>query len=247
MGSAGKYLFDAGDWNFCAVVPGAEFLHSLSSMEKTVLTGDHLMVDRITLAPKASWMPLVHYREPKRGDIVVFIKPSADVASDGQPDYPPLVKRLIGVPGDHIHLRNGTVILNGVAQDEPYAKLWPEDHYVKYKDEFPAVPTGEADTDVTAEWAVDLPTHLQGNDLVVPEGMYFMMGDHRHASLDSRYWGFLPRANIIGRPLFNYWSFETPGEQMYKTTGSEQVAWFTHVITHFFSDTRWKRTFHKVH
>jgi signal peptidase I len=223
------------------------FVIPSGSMEKTLLTGDHLLVDRITLAPKAAWMPLVHYREPKHGDIIVFLKPSADVASDGQPDYPFLVKRLIGMPGDHIHLRNGTVILNGVAQDEPYAKLWPEDRYIKYRDEFPAVATGEADTDVTAEWSVELPTRLQDNDMVVPDGMYFMMGDHRHASLDSRYWGFVPRANIVGRPLFNYWSFVTAGDQMYKTAPSEQIAWLGHVLTHFLSDTRWTRTFHIVH
>jgi signal peptidase I len=208
------------------------------SMEKTLLVGDHLLVDRITVAPKASWMPLVHYREPKRGDIIVFLKPE-------NPDMY-LVKRLIGVPGDHIHLRNGVVIVNGVAQDEPKAKLWPEDFYVPYRDDFPSVPTSQADDGVTAEWAVDLTTHIQGNDMVVPDGMYFMMGDHRHGSLDSRYWGFVPRANIVGRPLFNYWSFKTPDDQMYKTSVSEQMAWMVHVVLHFFTDTRWKRTLNPV-
>jgi signal peptidase I len=214
------------------------FVIPSGSMEHTLLVGDHLLVDRITLAPPASWMPLVHYREPKHGDIIVFLKP-------GEPDMF-LVKRLIGVPGDHIHLANGVVILNGIAQNEPYAKLWPDDQFVAYKDTFPAVSTNEADDPVTAEWAVDLPQHIQGNDLVVPPGMYFMMGDHRHDSLDSRYWGFVARANIVGRPLFNYWSFKTPDDQMYKTTLSDNIAWMTHVALHFFSDTRWKRTFHMV-
>jgi len=213
------------------------FLIPSGSMEKTLLVGDHLVVDRITLAPSAKWMPLVHYREPQRGDIVVFLKP-------GEPDMF-LVKRLIGVPGDHFHLRNGVVILNGVAQSEPQAKLWPEDYYSSYIDDFPSVPTSEVNG-VTSEWAVDLPNHLQDNDLVVPEGMYFMMGDHRHMSLDSRFWGFVPRANIVGRPLFNYWSFKTPEDQMYKTSFSDQIAWMTHVVVHFFSDTRWKRTLHPV-
>jgi signal peptidase I len=214
------------------------FVIPSGSMEKTLLTGDHLLVDRITLAPNASWMPLVHYREPRRGDIVVFLKP-------GEPDLF-LVKRLIGVPGDHIHLRNGVVILNGVAQDEPHAKLWPDDHYVLYRDEFPSVPTSEADDPVTAAWAVELPGHIQGDDMVVPDGMYFMMGDHRHHSLDSRYWGFVPSANIVGRPLFNYWSFKTPEDQMYKTSSSEKMMWMGHVVLHFFTDTRWKRTLHLV-
>jgi signal peptidase I len=213
------------------------FVIPSGSMEKTLLVGDHLLVDRITLAPPAFWMPLVHYREPKHGDIVVFLKP-------GEPDMF-LVKRLIGVPGDHIHLRNGVVIRNGVALNEPYAKLRPEDFYSPYIDDFPSVPTSEANG-VTAEWAVDLPNHIEGNDLVVPPGMYFMMGDHRHNSLDSRFWGFVPRANIVGRPLFNYWSFKTPDEQMDKTTLPDRIAWMVHVALHFFTDTRWSRTFHPV-
>ena len=207
------------------------------SMEKTLLVGDHLLVDRITLAPGSSWMPLVHYREPKHGDIVVFLKP-------GNPDMF-LVKRLIGVPGDRIHLRNGVVILNGVAQTEPYAAPWPEDTYYPYIDDFPSVATSEANG-VTEEWAVDLPAHIQGNDLVVPPGMYFMMGDHRHNSLDSRFWGFVPRANVVGRPLFNYWSFKTPDDEMDKTSMGDRMAWMGHVVVHFFTDTRWSRTLHLV-
>ncbi len=216
---------------------GQNFVIPSGSMEKTLLVGDHLLVDRITLAPSASWMPLIHYREPKRGDIVVFLKPE-------NPDMF-LVKRLIGLPGDHIHLRNGVVILNGVAQTEPYAKLWPEDFYSPYIDDFPSVPTSEANG-VTAEWAVNLPTNIQGNDMVVPPGMYFMMGDHRHDSLDSRFWGLVPRANIVGRPLFNYWSFETPNDQMEKTGIRDRLAWMGHVVVHFFTDTRWSRTLHPV-
>jgi signal peptidase I len=209
-------------------------------MEKTLLVGDHLVVDRITIAPGSAWMPLVRYREPNRGDVVVFLKP-------GEPDLY-LVKRLIGIPGDHIHLRNGVVILNGVAQNEPQAKLHPEesprDVYNAYVDDFPSVSSeGEQ---VTPEWDVEMPNHIQGNDLVVPPGKYFMMGDHRHDSLDSRFWGFVPRENIIGRPLFNYWSFKTPDEQMSKTGMGERIAWMGHVLLHFVSDTRWKRTFHLV-
>lgn len=213
------------------------FVIPSGSMEKTLLVGDHLLVDRETLAPPAYWMPLVHYREPKHGDIVVFNKPN-------EPGMI-LVKRLIGLPGDHIHLRNGVVIRNGVALDEPYAKLSPEDTYSPYIDDFPSVSPSE-ENGVTAAWAVDLPSVLQGNDVVVPAGMYFMMGDHRHRSLDSRYWGFVPRAAVIGRPLFNYWSFKTPDDQMYKTTLSDNIAWMTHVALHFFSDTRWSRTFKQV-
>jgi signal peptidase I len=212
------------------------FVIPSGSMEKTLLVGDHLVVDRITIAPGSSWMPLVHYREPKHGDIVVFLKP-------GNPDMF-LVKRLIGMPGDHIHLSNGVVFRNGVAQDEPYAKLGPEDAYRAYIDEFPNA--SSAGEDLTAEWSVQLPGVIQGNDLVVPQGMYFMMGDHRHNSLDSRFWGFVPRANIVGRPLFNYWSFKTPDDQMDRTSFGDQIAWMGHVAFHFFADTRWSRTFKMV-
>src|SRR5580693_348260 len=99
---------------------GQNFVIPSGSMENTLLIGDHLVVDRITLAPEATWMPLVHYREPQRGDIIVFLKPVADPDPvDGSPTYPFLVKRLIGVPGDHIHLHDGVVFINGVAQNPP--------------------------------------------------------------------------------------------------------------------------------
>ncbi|MGH9519511.1 MAG: signal peptidase I, partial [Terriglobales bacterium] len=100
------------------------------SMEKTLLVGDHLVVDRITLTPPARWMPLMYYREPKRNDIVVFRKPVPDYdPTTGNPQYLHLVKRLIGVPGDHIHLRNGIVYINGVAQSQPHAQPTTPENY----------------------------------------------------------------------------------------------------------------------
>ena len=93
---------------------------------------------------------------------------------------------------------------------------------------------------------MDFPNHVVNGDLVVPPGKYFMMGDNRHNSLDSRYWGFVPRENIIGRPLFNYWSFKTPEDQYEQTGIGNSVAWMGHVVLHFFTDTRWNRTFHLI-
>ena len=221
------------------------FVIPSGSMENTLLVGDHLVVDRITLAPPTKWMPLVHYREPKRGDIVVFIKPGELDPSTGEPTIMFLVKRLIGVPGDRIHLRDGIPIVNGVAQSEPHAVPTTPENYRDYLDDFPSVPM-TVDLGATERWAVDMPNHVENGDLVVPAGKYFMMGDNRHMSLDSRFWGFVPRENIIGRPLFNYWSFETPEHQFDESGMGSTVAWMGHVALHFFTDTRWKRTLHVV-
>ncbi|MGA3343706.1 MAG: signal peptidase I [Terracidiphilus sp.] len=226
---------------------GQNFVIPSGSMEKTLLIGDHLVVDRITLSPPTKWMPLVHYREPRRGDIVVFIKPVPDLDADGNPQYLILVKRLIGVPGDHIHLHNGIVILNGVAQNLPKDGDNSDGNpgEKEYLDEFPSIPPA-MNASATEAWAVDFPNHFENGDLVVPPGKYFMMGDHRHNSLDSRYWGFVPRENIMGRPLFNYWSFVTPEDQYSQTGIGNTLTWMGHVALHFFSDTRWSRTFHRV-
>jgi signal peptidase I len=227
------------------------YLIPSGSMKNTLLVGDHLLVDRITLAPSASWMPLIRYREPRRDDIVVFIKPvyqpGIDATdADGTPQYTPLVKRLIGVPGDHIHLRNGIVFVNGVAQPVGFAQPTTTDNFNEFLDDFPAVPPAEA-SGSTESWAVNLSSYLHDGDLVVPPGMYFMMGDNRHNSLDSRFWGFVPRANIIGRPLFNYWSFEASEGQLEQTGLLQRLAWFGHVLAHVVPDTRWRRTFRIVH
>jgi signal peptidase I len=208
-----------------------------SSMENTLLIGDHVMVDRITLAPPAKWAPFVYYRNVRRGDIIVFFKP-------GEPDLF-LVKRVIGIPGDRIHLRNGVVYLNGQAQNEPEVAKPDYGNYIPYRDDFPAVPPSEGG-DVTPTWALELPSHIQGEDLVVPPGRYFAMGDNRPLSLDGRYWGFVPRANIVGRPLLVYWSFIESGDQYEKQSLGDRLQFYSHVIVHFFDQTRWRRTLHLV-
>jgi signal peptidase I len=227
---------------------GQNFVIPSGSMENTLLVGDHLVVDRITLAPPTKWMPLVHYREPKRNDIVVFLKPVPDPNPvTGELEYLFLVKRLIGVPGDHIHLRDGIVIINGVAQDQPHAQPTTLENHQDFLDEFPSVPpVSEPGNMIPEGWEIDFPSHIVDGDLVVPPGKYFMMGDNRHNSADSRFWGFVPRENIVGRPLFNYWSFQTSEDQYDQTGLGNTVAWIGHVALHFFSDTRWKRTLHRV-
>jgi signal peptidase I len=210
-----------------------------SSMENTLLIGDHVFVNRIQFAPKSSWIvPLIPYRDVHFRDIVVFLHP--DPAENGM--Y--VVKRIIGVPGDRIHLRNGVVYRNGVALDEPYIDH-DADTEDPYRNNFPSVPP-EDGPNISANWLVDLPSHIQGDDLVVPPDHYFAMGDHRGVSLDSRYWGFIPKENVIGRPMFIYWSFETPPDQYRKTSWGDRALFFGKVVLHFFDETRWKRTLNVV-
>ena len=215
-----------------------------ASMEKTLLIGDHVVVDRATLAPPTKWAPFVHYRPVQRGDIIVFYKPNPE-----SPDLI-LVKRCIGIPGDRVHLRHGVVYVNGVAQNEPYAQQPtddgdPEHGYVPYRDDFPSI-TPPLDAQLTEVWRQELPAAIQGDDLVVPPGKVFAMGDNRTESLDGRFWGFVPQENIMGRPLFVYWSFETPADQENKTSMGDRISFVFHVVTHIFNGTRWSRTLHVI-
>jgi signal peptidase I len=210
-----------------------------SSMEQTLLIGDHVFVNRIAFAPKSSWVgPLLPYRDVHRGDIVVFLHPDAAYLGT----Y--VVKRIIGVPGDHIHLVNGEVYRNGSKLEEPYIFHDRDDPSDTYRNNFPALPP--EDPNISPTWAGDLPSHIEGGNLVVPPGHYFAMGDHRGVSLDSRYWGFIPRENVIGRPMFIYWSFDTPSDQYTKTGMADRLGFLAHVVLHFFDETRWKRTLNVV-
>ncbi len=215
-----------------------------ASMENTLLIGDHVVVDRISLSPPTKWAPFVHYRPVQRGDVIVFMKPNPET-----PDLI-LVKRAIGIPGDHIHLVHGIVYVNGVAQKEPYAQMPREDGnsndaYMPYRDDFPAI-TPEPDEQLTELWRVELPTHIENGDLVVPPGKVFAMGDNRTESLDGRYWGFVPQENILGRPLFVYWSFRTPADQENKTSVGDRIGFMIHIVLHIFDGTRWTRMFHVI-
>lgn len=208
-----------------------------SSMEDTLLIGDHVFVNREQFAPKTSWMPILPYRDIKRGDIVVFLSPA-------EPGLY-VVKRIIGVPGDRIHLIDGAVYRNGEKLNEPYVMHKGPIAYDPYRDNFPAVPPSET-YNVSPEWQLLMRTHIEGQDIVIPKDSYFGMGDNRDVSLDSRYWGFIPKENVIGRPMFIYWSFNTPADQYRRTDFSERIGFLAHVAIHFFDETRWRRTFRIV-
>lgn len=217
------------------------FMIPSASMASTLLVGDHVLVERTSVSPSTSWASFMPYTALHRGEPIVFYKPVADF--DGK--YSILVKRVIGVAGDRIHLRRGIVYLNGVAQNEPQAAKPTYANYDPYRDDFPSMsPAGVPG--ITAEWALDLHNHVVGEDLVVPKDSYFVMGDNRTNSLDGRYWGFVSRTNLIGRPLFVYWSFETPEDQIHKTSASDRASFALHQFIHFFDETRWSRTFHPI-
>ncbi len=209
-----------------------------SSMENTLLIGDHVFVNRVQFAPKTPWIgPILPYSQIKRGDIFVFLSPV-------EPGLY-VVKRVMGIPGDRIHLRDGVVYRNGEKLDEPYVIHNPNDSYNPYRDNFPAVPPSEFNG-VNPDWALTMPQHIQGEDIVVPENSYFGMGDNRDVSLDSRYWGFVPKENVIGRPMFIYWSFETPPNQWEQREIGQRLGFLAHVVIHFFDETRWSRTLRVV-
>ncbi len=207
------------------------------SMENTLLIGDHVFVDRLTPAPPAHYLgPLMPYREIHRGEVIVFLHPT-------EPGMY-VVKRIMGVPGDRIHLEHGQLFVNGQAMKEPY--LNPDrGFYNDYRDDFPKY-TAAGIPGVAQEWPMLLSSNIQGGDLVVPKDSYFGMGDNRAESLDSRYWGFIPRENVVGRPLFIYWSFVTPRDQYQRTSLGDRAQFIFHIITHFFTETRWNRMFHMV-
>jgi len=205
-----------------------------SSMEDTMLIGDHVLVNREQFASPTQWMgPLLPYREIRRGDIVVFLSP----------EEPGLfvVKRIMGVPGDRIHLRDGAVYRNGEKLDEPYAQHKVA-NYDPYRDNFPAVPPSEMYGITSQDWIGALPAYIKGGEVVVPPDSYFGMGDNRDVSKDSRYWGFIPRKNVIGRPMFIYWSFITPPDQYQMRGAGDRLGFLAHIVIHFFDETRWSRT-----
>ncbi|HLW87828.1 MAG TPA: signal peptidase I [Terriglobales bacterium] len=206
-----------------------------SSMENTLLIGDHVFVNREQFAPATHWVgPLLPYRQIRHGDIVVFLSPA-------EPGLY-VVKRIMGTPGDHIHLRDGVVYRNGEKLEEPYViHSALADSYNPYRDNFPAVPPSEFNN-VAPNWQLTMKDHIQGDDIVVPPDSYFAMGDNRDVSYDSRFWGFIPGENVIGRPMFIYWSFDTPPNQYLEREVSQRIGFLAHVVFHFFDLTRWRRT-----
>jgi signal peptidase I len=202
------------------------------SMERTLLVGDYLLVDKIAYAQGSIWSSLLPYNKLKRGDIVVFRYPLHPTQH--------FVKRVIGLPGDRIHLLNKQVWVNGKPLIEPYT-LYKSTQPDYFRDDFPT--TKYISGNVDPRWWIQMRKLMEDGNLIVPEGHYFVLGDNRDDSLDSRYWGFVPQENVVGRPLLIYWSVKHANDDydMENTSRNAKLSRFTNGFMRMFRDARWSR------
>jgi signal peptidase I len=209
------------------------------SMEDTLLIGDHLLVNKFEFAFPRPWLAKVlPYRHIRRGDVVVFKYPSRESQAEPGEHF---VKRVIGLPGDRIRIFHRQVYVNGQLQNEPYVRHAYPDQF-RPGDDFP--PTdGDYLPGATMQWSTTMSEYVRDGELVVPPGRYFVMGDNREQSWDSRFWGFVPRELISGRPLVIYWSYETPRDEYAHSSLSDWLQQTADLVIHFFTKTRWGRTF----
>ena len=215
------------------------FLIPSESMEHTLLVGDFLLVNKQVFAPTGSqhnptrW--LLPYRDVERGDIVVFHHP--------QP-HPYLVKRVIGIPGDRLRIQNGQVMVNDIPMREPYVAFEPT-AVSQLSENFPA--KVYTDPDVDPEWWKQMQTLTKDGELVVPRDEYFVLGDNRNHSFDSRSWGFVPRQAIIARPLVIYFSVRRPSTTDVEEAPDDRLGHDRELSARLIAFARWKRIFRVVH
>jgi signal peptidase I len=206
------------------------------SMENTLLIGDYLLVDKLRYGGGGFLDHVLPYRPVRRGDIVVFhypVHPSEH-----------FVKRVVGVPGDRVRLINRRVYVNGTPLTESYVRYSSFAHDV-FRDEFPRL--DNAVPGLEGRWWLQMRKLVEDGELIIPEGHYFVLGDNRDESLDSRYWGFVPRENIIGRPLLIYWSVRSVEDDMpASSTPGDKLYHFAYAVSHLFQLTRWDRTFRVI-
>ena len=191
------------------------------SMEQNLLIGDHLLVNKFVFSPTATdaERSLLPVTSINRGDVIVFKYPE-----DPERDF---IKRVIGLPGDVVEVRHKRVYIDGRPLDEPYV-------YYLRPPSAAASPFGVADL------------REQYGPVTVPPSEYFVMGDNRDNSQDSRYWGFLPRDLVKGRALVIYWSYESGADELYATGSSSVIRRLWSGITDFFTHSRWERFLHPI-
>ncbi len=212
-----------------------------ASMESTLLIGDHLLVNKFIFGGSGAWYEKVlPYRALQRGDIIVFKYPYAD--------HQHFVKRVLGLPGDHLKLIDQRMYINGSALQEPYVVHDPGAPYDPLNYNFPPPASQLITSAMQPEWAHEMRQHLHAGEIVVPPGKYFAMGDNRDRSLDSRYWGFVDRGAIMGRPFLIYWSVDaTSGDYSGESTFWSRLTGIFQTLAHLPSRTRWSRMLHTVH
>jgi signal peptidase I len=211
------------------------YLIPSESMEHTLLVGDFLLVNKQVYAPAGGlsrWM--MPYRDVARGDIVVFHHP--------QPPF--LVKRVVGIPGDRLRIEDGRVMVNGQVQDEPYAAFEPAASN-PFRDDFPA--RVYSDPEVDPAWWRQMQGLIRDGELVVPQDEYFVLGDNRNHSKDSRFWGFVPRSDIVARPLVIYFSLTRPSTTDVQQASDDRLGHDRQLSSKLTGFARWKRIFHVVH
>jgi signal peptidase I len=209
------------------------------SMEPTLLVGDHLLVNKFIFEGTGAWYEkFLPYRAIRRGDVIIFKYPYEDHL-----DY---VKRVIGVPGDRVRIINGRVFLNEAALDEPYAFHQPDEGN-STAENFPPLDPYSAQTTLLPEWAQDIPNYIHGGELVVPANSYFVMGDNRDDSEDSRYWGFVDRGAVMGEPVLIYWSVDATSDDYLDHSIFGTIEGIAQTLIHLPQLTRWHRILRRVH
>lgn len=207
------------------------------SMENTLLVGDYLLVNKLCYGGRGPGDHLMPYQKIARGDIVVFHYPV-----DPQQHF---VKRVIGVPGDRLRLVNKQLWINGTLMKEGYVRH-VDPGISMFRDDFPRLDSIPS-IGMEGKWWLEMRKLVDDGQLIVPEGHYFVMGDNRDNSQDSRFWGFVPRENIIGRPLLIYWSVQNwDGESGSSASFGRKLYHFAYAVTHIYQITRWHRTLRLV-
>lgn len=210
------------------------------SMERTLLVGDHLLVNKFVFGGRGAWYDkYLPYRPLQRGDIIVFKFPYQD--------HPHFVKRVIGLPGDRLKVVDQQVYVNGKPLNEPYVVHDAASGYDPLNYSFPPVGNQLFVSLVQPEWAHEIHKYIQGDELLVPPGKYFAMGDNRDHSLDSRYWGFVDREAIMGRPFLIYWSIEANSSDYGDASFGQRIVGTFDTLFHLPARTRWSRMLHTVH
>lgn len=216
------------------------------SMIPTLLVGDWLFVNKLVYGPHLPFTRVVlpGYADPRRGEVVVFESPlQTDLAASGEDPRPTLVKRLMGLPGDTLYMRDGLLHVNGVPQRQGYATAGNPSGNPDETSELFAWQAPYALAQSRFGPAPARPTHDNWGPLVIPPRHYMMLGDNRYCSKDSRYWGLVPRANLRGRPIFVYYSYR-PGADAAGANPCDPER--SEKPLPFLTDVRWGRIGHVI-